>query len=508
MSKTKADKEIYRSYHVDHFANGGKVKQVFDVQDVYRRAAKTISKVQWNLFYGDGGFDNMSDVIKFMDVGLSERYKQVCQRQVVANLSSFISNRKEDFTDMVYKSSLDDLTKLHLHYINKYNYWFNNEVKIPHFENGKRVKGEYDDVPVDTLKLARKMFKHLLKVNKRPKYNNINMDLSALVVKYVEKENDLATEFDCWLQFSTLVPHQTIMLPIKTNEYYDGIDGVRHNSYQFNKNQEGGLDIRFTKELQPVKLEFKNKQIALDLGLNTFVATSFGDLFGRTFYDKLKYYDNILQNIAVERQRWNINVDTPRYKNIVKIVRNLIKNEANRIINRIVKLYSPEEIVYEKLDFRHLRNWSKQMQRIMRHFGMNVIKNKLASIEELYGIKVTKINPAYTSKTCNACGYVDARNRNGEEFECLYCGHTGNADVNASRNTSLRSSDKEIKDWQSPNKVLEILCKRFLGKESQKRDFERHKVSKRRYSSASELLESNRYFAKYFANSSQRRVVE
>jgi len=48
--------------------------------------------------------------------------------------------------------------------------------------------------------------------------------------------------------------------------------------------------------------------------------------------------------------------------------------------------------------------------------------------------RVEKVNPAYTSQTCAACGLVDARNRESQAFRCVGCGHRAHADVNAARN--------------------------------------------------------------------------
>jgi putative transposase len=49
--------------------------------------------------------------------------------------------------------------------------------------------------------------------------------------------------------------------------------------------------------------------------------------------------------------------------------------------------------------------------------------------------RVEKVNPAYTSQTCNACGHCAAENRKSQAvFVCASCGHQGNADINAARN--------------------------------------------------------------------------
>jgi IS605 OrfB family transposase len=49
--------------------------------------------------------------------------------------------------------------------------------------------------------------------------------------------------------------------------------------------------------------------------------------------------------------------------------------------------------------------------------------------------RVVKINPRYTSQTCNACKHVARENRESQAvFLCVACGHQDNADVNAARN--------------------------------------------------------------------------
>jgi len=49
--------------------------------------------------------------------------------------------------------------------------------------------------------------------------------------------------------------------------------------------------------------------------------------------------------------------------------------------------------------------------------------------------RVEKVNPAYTSQRCSACGHVDRKSRESQaSFQCTACGFACNADVNAARN--------------------------------------------------------------------------
>lgn len=56
---------------------------------------------------------------------------------------------------------------------------------------------------------------------------------------------------------------------------------------------------------------------------------------------------------------------------------------------------------------------------------------------EEMGVGIKYVSPYKTSQYCRLCGKWDRRNRKGEKFFCVHCGHTENADFNASRNLEL-----------------------------------------------------------------------
>jgi putative transposase len=60
------------------------------------------------------------------------------------------------------------------------------------------------------------------------------------------------------------------------------------------------------------------------------------------------------------------------------------------------------------------------------------------------GVAFIEVDPAYTSQTCSACGWVDKRNRRCQAvFECGRCGFVGHADHNAAINIASRG----VKRW-------------------------------------------------------------
>ncbi len=56
-------------------------------------------------------------------------------------------------------------------------------------------------------------------------------------------------------------------------------------------------------------------------------------------------------------------------------------------------------------------------------------------LEQKAAGRVEKINPAFTSQRCSACGHIAAENRKSQAvFACTACGFASNADVNAAQN--------------------------------------------------------------------------
>ena len=63
-----------------------------------------------------------------------------------------------------------------------------------------------------------------------------------------------------------------------------------------------------------------------------------------------------------------------------------------------------------------------------------------------YFLSVSITPASYTSQTCNVCGYIDKANRpNQHTYKCKNCGHTDNADFNASKNIRDRIANPVLK---------------------------------------------------------------
>jgi putative transposase len=68
------------------------------------------------------------------------------------------------------------------------------------------------------------------------------------------------------------------------------------------------------------------------------------------------------------------------------------------------------------------------------------LRFKITYKAQLAGVKVVLVDPRNTSRMCSVCGFVSKKNRpNQSTFLCQACGHSCNADLNASMNIAVRA---------------------------------------------------------------------
>ncbi|ACD66738.1 transposase, IS605 OrfB family [Sulfurihydrogenibium sp. YO3AOP1] len=381
----------------------------------------------------------------------------------------------------MFNSSLNKEDKLILLALNNVKGWLiydKDEIEVYEKDKKRKVK-----VSEFHRKLAKKIFKHLLGKNRRPRFDNISMHLDGKVTEISKKEKDGAKSFDYWLKISTLEKGKPVCIPLKANTYAEKLEGKFLNYCQVVEN-DGKIEFRIIKQLKKKEYIPATDEIAIDLGLRPLFATDKGDLFGRNFFDTLKAFDKKITKRMASLQKRKIKPrDDKKYRKYRDNLRDYLKNEINRLINVIVETYKPKRIIIERLDFRS-PELSKRLNRMIQNFGKRYIKQKLERLQQLYGIEIIEINPAYTSQECSSCGYIDKKNRKDtQEFECKVCGNKTNAQVNGAKNILKRSSLGSL--YLTKKQVLKILIERYL---------ERHKGCK---SPPLDVIKGNPYFKDY-----------
>ena len=64
-------------------------------------------------------------------------------------------------------------------------------------------------------------------------------------------------------------------------------------------------------------------------------------------------------------------------------------------------------------------------------------------------VHLVAVNPAYTSQECPSCGSVHKNNRKSEDFQCIQCGFTHDADTVGALNI-LKKGLREVGSVESP----------------------------------------------------------
>lgn len=205
----------------------------------------------------------------------------------------------------------------------------------------------------------------------------------------------------------------TIKIPIKYHKQsllYK--DWSRRKTVQLKKINDK-LFLTFFYEKEPIELKSNGGVIAFDIGYNKLLADNNCVYYGT----HIKLIINKIQN----KQNGSKN----QQQHI--IYRN---NEINKTINDI-DFSNIKEICIEDL-----KNIPKKGK--LQSWVYPKVLDKIQNICEESGIKLTLVNPAYTSQTCSRCGTILKENRQGELYKCNSCGLEIDADYNAAINILRR----------------------------------------------------------------------
>ncbi|MEJ5300277.1 MAG: zinc ribbon domain-containing protein [Thermodesulforhabdaceae bacterium] len=454
------------AYRFKHRANKGKISKIIALIGEYRKTAEAIARLRWKEFYLNRGKFQKYTKLDAVKSNLSERYKQTCDAQVLSMIRSHIEQVKKRIFRIVWSSSLSREDKVILSRINSRNGWYSFEERSVRLPDGRNL-----EVEEKHKSLIKSIFRSVMKRLRKPSFRKISLHLDSKVFELKPKAEGKAKNFEWWLALSTLEKGKRVLIPLISNPHAERLPGKFLNFIQIVE-RNGEIEIKRVKELENVPYAPVVDEIAIDIGLKPLMATDRGDLIGRNFYSFLEKLDRKITGRLSYLQRSGLKpLQDKKYVAYVRRLREFLKKEINRFLNRIVDLYKPANLIIEKLDFRS-PGLSRRMNRLVQNLGRRYFLQKVHRLRELLGIEVVEVNPAYTSQECSNCGYVDERNRKDtQSFECKACGLKLNAQVNGARNIRRRSSLVDLIKLHTPKKkVLSILAERYKGCNSAPRE--------------------------------------
>ena len=172
-----------------------------------------------------------------------------------------------------------------------------------------------------------------------------------------------------------------------------------------------------------------------------------------------KLINHDLKNRKVEQTKKKRKL-SQEHSNKQKKIDEKDKNRAKwHIINKLLQLFKYAKrmgynhLVFEDLSPFYGKKYIKskyneinqnELMHILHFFD---IKNAAIALGKKYGFLVSTVPAAYTSKACPICGHIHNDNRKTQShFECLCCGHTYDADINAAINIKRRVSLEVLKN--------------------------------------------------------------
>lgn len=229
-----------------------------------------------------------------------------------------------------------------------------------------------------------------------------------------------------------------------------------------------------------IKIDANPKNVvAIDKGRRKLVTSTSGNSYGTGYSGLTRDLIEKQERKMKERQFcWNLyrkflkSEKTLKAKNV--LANNLGKKKLNKLSERIreksrsyinheldlfFEAEKPTEIIKEDLTWENLngKNKGKNFNRIINRWEKGYLDSQIEWKSEQRGIKITNVNPAYTSQICHICDNFGIRD--GEIFTCPHCGNKMDADANAAHNIMKRKEIKEINIYTSASKVKEYYLK-------------------------------------------------
>jgi IS605 OrfB family transposase len=248
----------------------------------------------------------------------------------------------------------------------------------------------------------------------KPAHNGKKMTLSSQVVRIEKGRNS----FDLWLVLSSVGKEMKLYIPLKKHRQFlrwenigkTASSVVIHRAY-----------VQISFEIGTGGKKEEGKTVGIDAGINHLMTTSEREFLGNDI-------KRLISKIKRKRQ------GSGAYKRA--------KKELSYYIHKTVKDYIAEKdlrlIVTEKLKDLKLntkeKDVTKEFRKTLGNWNYRELLRIIQMRYEENRVFFRSVSPYKTSQRCPRCTHTQRENRKGEEFECLKCGYSEQADYVGSLN--------------------------------------------------------------------------
>jgi len=243
-----------------------------------------------------------------------------------------------------------------------------------------------------------------------PRFKRLMANLDSRFWRITKNQNTYE-----WLrlqsEFDFLVPFNRTKM---WNKWSDEDFGLSSSLRIFIRKDKLVIEFFFEKDAPELKSEGETE--GLDLGYRNLAVCSSGQTVGGRL-------DKTIKSFSKREKHTHKQMEQKSFQELKKL-----------------DLSNVSMLVVE--DLKHVKSgtrgtFSRQGNRRMSHWLYAKVREWLKQRCEEQGIRLEFKSPFATSQYCRFCGKWDRRNRSGDKFKCIYCGHEDHADSNSSWNLKL-----------------------------------------------------------------------
>ncbi len=194
------------------------------------------------------------------------------------------------------------------------------------------------------------------------------------------------------------------------------------------------VSITVETEQEADSLPPSDEQVGIDVGLKTFAYLSTGEQIAnpRFFRDEERALAHAHRKLSQEQKRTKQR--EKRRKVLARVHERVRWRRENFIRQQVASLIKRFGfLAVEALVVRNMVKNPKLSKSIADAAWSSFFAQLLSKAEEA-GREVVRVNPAYTSQTCSACGHQQAMPLSVRVYECSNCGLVIDRDHNGSKN--------------------------------------------------------------------------
>jgi IS605 OrfB family transposase len=259
-----------------------------------------------------------------------------------------------------------------------------------------------------------------------PQFNRFSIELDS---RFCEINQDL-NSFSIWIKLSSIGDKLKLWLPSQKHRQFDKFkDWTLKKSIRLRMVDNNFFcDVYFEKS-EPDKKQ-DGKEQSFDIGYKKLLVDNDGNKYGQNF-------EEICEKISRKEQ------GSKSFKRSLK--------ERDEYINKVVKDIDLTEtkVVYLE-DLKNVKHNSKIGRKFMnklQRWSYSRVIDRFKLICEETGVQLEQVNPINTSRTCVNCGAIHTESRKGEEFKCIECGWSSDADHVGALNILIRGQGKMVSDF-------------------------------------------------------------